>query len=251
MRILLSLVTALVVATSVCASGFPVFQNGSTVSLATPSNDRSIAGAAQANTRQREEDIRQAINSFLQQELSEIAEVDRLIYPSDAPLQGKELYVEGSVRSSGHSSLEVFDRYGNTIMVRASIKRFVEAYVPVRNISRGERVSESDFRLEQLPAHQARNALDIYQTDFDSMVVANRNLHEGQLLRNTDLRRQYAVQRGDIVEVLYQHNRMTISMAAVSTERGYLGDVVQLRNPTSGSTIMARLLPGKRAEIIY
>lgn len=249
MRALFAFCAVLLLLGMASASGFPVFQSGSGV-IQQPVGSQQAASAGAATSRM-DSAITRAVQDYVYRQMGELAEVERLMYQGAGVLKGTTLSVAGTIRTAGHSVLEVSDQYGNALQVRAVINHMVEAYVPVRNITRGEVLREGDFRRQLFPATQARNAMDIGETDFASHIVSTRNLQEGQIVRTTDLRREYAVQRGDIVEVIYRHDRLTLSMAAVATERAYLGDVVRLKNPSSGRILTARLLQGKKAEIIY
>jgi flagellar basal body P-ring formation protein FlgA len=71
-----------------------------------------------------------------------------------------------------------------------------------------------------------------------SGMVAVRTILPGRPIAFSMLRKPHLIETGKPVRIEYVHKGLTISLAAVPLGSGGAGDMIQLRNPGSGKSIM-------------
>lgn len=84
--------------------------------------------------------------------------------------------------------------------------------------------------------------LDAYRTlQATGPVYAARHLREGRALRSGDLRRAYAVTRGEAVNIQYHRPLFTLTLRGTAREAGHTGEVIRVYVPDTKATYRARL----------
>lgn len=128
-------------------------------------------------------------------------------------------------------------RLGQAIVAGRAVAT-VEIAVLARPLSRGERISDADLRIERRPA--ANIPQDAWYSALDlEERVARRNLAAGHALRSGDLVRENLVERGQNVMIIYRSNNLTLTMRGTANESGVRGQVIAVTNPQSKRVLQA------------
>lgn len=101
--------------------------------------------------------------------------------------------------------------------------------VATRLILQGERVQPADVRLEMTDTTFAKdNALRL--EDIQGQLAA-RALSVGTAIWSSDLKREPAARRGQIVKALLGDADFEISVNMLADENGFIGDMIRVKNP--------------------
>jgi flagellar basal body P-ring formation protein FlgA len=110
------------------------------------------------------------------------------------------------------------------------------ALVATRAIYPGQAIlAESLRRVELSGARSTDMAGDAAEV---SGMVAVRTILPGRPIAFSMLRKPHLIEAGKPVRIEYVHDGLTISLAAMPLGSGGAGDMIQLRNPGSGKSIM-------------
>jgi flagella basal body P-ring formation protein FlgA len=127
-----------------------------------------------------------------------------------------------------------------------TMKRF---YLAKRDMKKGERIKGEDLyeRVAFLSDY------GLYPSSIED--IEGKRLKR-DILANTPITKEileetYAVGRGEIVTVRIENERIKISAKAISLEKGKLGDVVRLKNISSGREITGLVSGEREVTIIF
>jgi flagella basal body P-ring formation protein FlgA len=127
-----------------------------------------------------------------------------------------------------------------------TMKRF---YLAKRDMKKGERIKGEDLyeRVAFLSDY------GLYPSSIED--IEGKRLKR-DILANTPITKEileetYAVGRGEIVTVKIENERIKISAKAISLEKGKLGDVVRLKNTSSGKEITGFVSGEREVTIIF
>ncbi|MGB3502541.1 MAG: flagellar basal body P-ring formation chaperone FlgA [Mesorhizobium sp.] len=108
------------------------------------------------------------------------------------------------------------------------------AVVSTRVVYPGETIGPD--AIEMVPLRRTTMPAAPIAQDFTAVQgkVARRTLLPGRLIAVSSLREAFLVESGKLVNVVFEHGGLTISMRAVPLESGSIGAAVKLRNIDSG-----------------
>jgi flagellar basal body P-ring formation protein FlgA len=109
------------------------------------------------------------------------------------------------------------------------------ALVATRTIYPGQEIMPETLRRVELNRRIVDGAGEVSEV---AGMVAVRTILRGHPIVFAMLRNPHLVEAGKPVRIEYVHEGLTISLAAVPLGSGGAGDVIQLRNPGSGKSIM-------------
>jgi flagellar basal body P-ring formation protein FlgA len=92
--------------------------------------------------------------------------------------------------------------------------------------------------VELVPVSQPQRLGDSI-TDKESLIgkMARRTLLPGQPIPRSAIREPFAIQQGKTVPLIFQSGNITITGIVLALESGSAGDVINARNPDSGTVI--------------
>ncbi len=111
-----------------------------------------------------------------------------------------------------------------------------EVWVPVRNIAKGEIVTEAVLESKKIRAGRLKPMM---VTDKDRLInqEAKKSLKEGRIINEKDIGAQILVKRNDIVLIIYRTDKMQITAKAIAKQDGALGERIELENLKSKKTV--------------
>jgi len=125
----------------------------------------------------------------------------------------------------------------------------VRIVVPVRDIGRGETIAESDLSYQVVASESVTSNT---ATSMDALVgmQTRRVLHQGETVRNDDVRHPILVTKGSTVTMTFDAPGITLTAMGRAMSEGGVGDTVTILNPASYRQISAVVVgPGTvRAE---
>lgn len=115
-----------------------------------------------------------------------------------------------------------------------------EVLVSAGPIAAGKALSAEDVRPERRDVTQMADAVGIPENAVG--LSSRRALREGQVLQARLLNKAVLVRRGAAVRIVARHGGVSVENAGESLQAGSLGDIVRVRNATSGKTLSARVV---------
>ncbi len=110
-------------------------------------------------------------------------------------------------------------------------------------------IGPQDFRFENgfLPGDPEQYALSSKDVTGQQL---RQGIKAGEVLEKRMMEAALAVQRGDMIELRYRSPRVVLRTAARAEESGANGEIIHCRNLQSGSTVRARILDSRQAEVV-
>lgn len=129
-----------------------------------------------------------------------------------------------------------------------AIVRQVEVPVAARDIARGTTVTEDDITFEMI------NETDIVgdvAMNVDEIIgqVTKLTLRAGQPMRRNAIAKATAVERGQMVTVLWSAGSMNLTAQGKATEKGAIGDVIRVTNTKSNQSVLAVIVDSRTVRI--
>jgi flagella basal body P-ring formation protein FlgA len=125
--------------------------------------------------------------------------------------------------------------------VTGSIKVTAEGPVATRQLVPGERILAKDLKLDEVDVTYARDGI----ARMDDLVgqSMNRYVSVNQPIFRSDVKKELAVTRGQIVKAIVGTEDFEISSQAYAEEQGFVGDMIKIKN-----TETQRFLSGQIIE---
>lgn len=164
------------------------------------------------------------------------------------PLSGLEPAVKGARIWRGYVE------YGETlrmkIWARVDVCRRVEAVVAVSDLAMHVPIDAAHLRVQTVRAPVDPDQRVAQHLEEVLGRVLRKPVSAGSTIPLAILEVPPSVHRGDAVRVEVQSGTAHIQIDAVAESAARTGDMVELRNPTSGKTFHARLEDGAKAVIV-
>ncbi len=116
-----------------------------------------------------------------------------------------------------------------------------EAFVPARNLAKGEVIKEEDLRQVRVRMNKIKSQ---YVVEKESLVgqEAKKSLKEGRMVSEKDIGSVVLIHKGDTVTSVYQTEAMQITAKCEALEDGGKGDGIEVMNLKSKKTIHAKVI---------
>ena len=120
----------------------------------------------------------------------------------------------------------------------------VKTVIVKKNIIKGEVITEEHLSY----SFNASEELPGSFTNISEAIgrKAKFNLARGAILKSRQLAMVYPVEKGKAVIVIADNSRVSITVNAIALERGQIGDMVRVKNATSGKVLNAIVLGEKK-----
>ncbi len=151
--------------------------------------------------------------------------------------QSLNIYVEGERYDHFNISLEIF--------------HYLEAYVLIEDVSRGEQPLKSRLEKRKVELEQFPEELII---DPDKKLMQNgvfrRSFREGELLTGDMLEYPILIRHGEKVTGRIQVGSVRVHVGLIARDRGRAGEVITMENPQSGESVEAEVVNEDMVEIV-
>ncbi len=124
-----------------------------------------------------------------------------------------------------------------TIWITGNARVLKKVPVAVRNLSIGERLSESDFKTELKDITLANDG-----TPETTRLIGRqigRGVSVNDIITFANLLKEYPVKYGQPVKIITQNEWLEITMNGVAQEKGDIGDRIKVLNPSTKATLFA------------
>lgn len=160
-----------------------------------------------------------------------------------APCSKKITVTGGSATklSRQQLTLECSGTKGWPIKVSTDTQVFLPVVISTGVINRGENISAKQLKLQATEI--TRNNRGFYhRIEEVSGMSAKRRIRPNQMLSPDLIDQPQAVKRGEKVQIIATKDGIKAAMAGEALEKGAVGDVIRVKNISSGKTIEAKVV---------
>ena len=145
------------------------------------------------------------------------------------------------IRSKGASTRQAADRARQRTVAGPEVVRLS------RSLKRGAVVTAND--IEMAPAGIS-HGLGVFTDASDAIgrkLIAN--VGEGRVLQARQLEQNWMIARDMLVEIAFQNSSVSVSMPGIALQNGQLGELIEVRNSSSGRILQATVTGPQKVKI--
>ena len=128
-----------------------------------------------------------------------------------------------------------------TYWLNATVKRKVVAYVADQNLSYQTPLLKAED-LKKTSIHTLIKAPLFSDIENIKFYRPTRNISAGEILKMNDLRPKNIIKRGQKIKVLIKNKRLKVETIAKALKNGKFGDYIEIINPKSKKTNLAKVI---------
>jgi flagella basal body P-ring formation protein FlgA len=154
----------------------------------------------------------------------------------------------------GYMRLEVLVSVDGVVRNRASVYGWVDVFEPVvcttRRLKKGDTLRREDIYTARKNTSYLSPGT-ITDTSKALGFMAKHTIRADTPLKGWMLEKPPAVDRGDIVTILAESRDLRVTVPGLVLEKGYLGEVVMVRNTMSKKKIYAKVLDNSTVKVNF
>jgi flagella basal body P-ring formation protein FlgA len=220
-----------------------VFALAAPCSAANTLGAESIASALQRhlveNSPWRAENVEVRVLSFQPVSLPPGAARLRVLRPLNGIAPGQQSFLI-AVESGGKEQARLW--------VKADVRIFQEVVVSSQPLVPNEIVTVKEVRLERRDV-SSLNARPFHRLDEVVGQQAARTISVNETLTQKNLSRPTLMRRGSAVRLVYESGSLRVEAPGTAEENGRAGELIQVKNPSSGKLLRGRVLDGRTVRI--
>jgi flagella basal body P-ring formation protein FlgA len=136
------------------------------------------------------------------------------------------------------------DQPGWALNVNTDVQILLPVLATTRVINRGEVITQGDLKRQEIDINKAPRGF-YHRPDQVTGMGAKRRIRANQVLSPTLIALPLAVKRGDKVNIVATQDGISASMSGEAISNGAEGEVIRVKNISSGKTIDAKIIaPG-------
>lgn len=125
-----------------------------------------------------------------------------------------------------------------------------EAYVPNRNINKGEVITEADLKTVKIRSNRIKaNVMTTIEQIRDK--EAKRALKEGKLISDREVGEKILVRKGDIVSLIYKTEQMQITAKGQALNDGAKNQKIEVENTKSKKKVYGMVVDADTVEVNF
>lgn len=149
-------------------------------------------------------------------------------------------------------NVEVFADGNPVIRSELQGKYYVltEAYVPNRNINKGEVITAADLKVVKIRSNRIKaNVMTTIEQIQDK--EAKRALKEGKLISGREIGEKILVRKGDIVSLIYKTEQMQITAKGQALSDGAKNQKIEVENTKSKKKVYGTVVDADTVEVNF
>jgi flagellar basal body P-ring formation protein FlgA len=143
---------------------------------------------------------------------------------------------------------DIAGREATRLWLRAEIKTFDDVVVTSFPLGIRELVKAQDVRLERRDI-SSLSVRPFVQIDDVVGQQALRAIEVNEILTQKSVDRPKLVRRGSSITLVYETGSLRVEAPGTAEENGKVGDMIQVKNPTSGKALRGLVLDGRTVRI--
>lgn len=134
------------------------------------------------------------------------------------------------------------------LWVKTEIRAFGDVVVAAAPLGRHEIIGAKDVRVERREI-SARGSRSITRLDDAIGKQSTRALDANEILTQNSLDRPTAMKRGSAIVLVFETGGLRVESAGIADEGGKIGDLIQVKNSSSGKLLRGVVLDGRQVRV--
>ena len=185
------------------------------------------------------ENVEVRVLSFQPVSLQSAAAKLRVLRPINGILPGQQSFLLAA-ESDGKEQARLW--------VKADVRIFEEVVVSSQPMVFNEIVTGKEVRLERRDV-SGLHFRPFYRLDDVVGQQVSRAISVNETLTQRNLDRPTVMRRGSAVMLVYETGTLRVEMPGAAEENGRPGEIIQVKNPSSGKLLRGRVLDGRTVRI--
>lgn len=133
------------------------------------------------------------------------------------------------------------------IPITVNVKKYMRVIAAKKDIPKGKILTLEDLKTAEIEFKRRAG----YITEIENAVgkVAKRDIKKGSVIKSSLLKLDYKVKRRKNVKIIYRNGNINIEMLGLALENGAIGDVIRVKNISSGKVILCKVI--KENTVIF
>jgi flagella basal body P-ring formation protein FlgA len=132
------------------------------------------------------------------------------------------------------------EKDSKTYWISGSARLMKMAPVTLRQLSPGNRITAKDLKLEEVDVTFAKDGIpSMAETEGQ---LAARYLSINQPVFKSDLKREIAVTRGQLIKAISGNDTFEVSSQVIAEDQGYVGDLIKIKNSDTQKIISGQII---------
>jgi flagella basal body P-ring formation protein FlgA len=185
------------------------------------------------------ENVEVRVLSFQPMSLQPGARILRVLRPTNGISPGQQSFLiamEGNAREQAR------------LWVKADVRVFEEVVVSSQPMVFNEIVTGKNVRLERRDV-SGLHARPFYRLDDVIGQQVSRAISVNETLTQRNLDPPTVMRRGNAVMLVYETGALRVETPGIAEENGRAGELIQVKNPSSGKVLRGKVLDGRSVRI--
>jgi len=188
--------------------------------------------------------LKERLKKFIEERFSGIKVVSLYAPSITVPSKNFRDSVEVKEKGNHYVRLKYTVFAGNetfrTFWITARVEKLVKTVVAAKFIPKGKIITADDLQVIELPERKARLGFPSKGEVIGK--VARVNIKKGSTIRESLLKPNYIVRRGDTVRISYRRGAISVQIAGRAMENGALGDIIKVENVSTGKKLRCKVI---------
>jgi flagella basal body P-ring formation protein FlgA len=167
------------------------------------------------------------------------AVIFKVLQPSSIPSSGTYNFLVAA---------QIAGREEARFWVKSEIRVFDQAVVAITPLGKQDLISAADVRLERREI-ASRSSRPFTRIDDVIGKQSTRAIAVNEVLTQASVDRPTIVKRGSPVTLVFENAGLRVETKGVAEEAGKIGDLVQVKNPSSGKLLRGTVLDGRNVKV--
>ena len=142
------------------------------------------------------------------------------------------------------------NKTNGTIEVRGKYQNIIEIPTLGRRLLKGDLIKQEDLEWVEIPENKLRDGTVREKGKLIGKIL-KRRLSVGRPIKERDVSMPRIIDKGNLVEMIYKSGNIELKTNGRALENGAVGDVIRLRNESSGKIINAEVQPSGVVIVNY
>lgn len=134
------------------------------------------------------------------------------------------------------------------LWVKTEIRVFADVVVAAAPLGRQELIGAKDLRVERREI-SARGSRAVTRVDDAVGRQATRSVEANEILTQNAIERPTAMKRGSTITLVFETASLRVESPGIADEGGRIGDMIQVKNSTSGKQLRGVVLDSRQVRV--
>jgi len=153
-------------------------------------------------------------------------------------------------RLSVHAEVWVDGVKKDRLTVTGRLSQIKPVVVAAKRLERGHTITPADVTLRDMDVFGLQPGVMTSVTQVSGMVMT-RTIDKGGCVTRGEFRQAPAIEKGSVIKLVAQKNRLSIVTLGISKEDGYPGQPVMVRNLTSGKLVRGLVRADGTVDVVF